>query len=104
MEDMQLNDYLTSEEKKQMEGLMKKAAERRRQSTGHPDGETFGMYLECRFKIEKGPEESVRQKAEDDGELRNLLGQLYDYCKTHGYDNSQEDPPWFNGIDEELPI
>lgn len=101
---MDIQNYLTGEEKRQMESLMKKAAERRRQSTGHPDGETFGMYLECRFKIEKGPEEIVRQKAEDDGELRNLLGQLYDYCKTHGYDNSQEDPPWFNGIDEELPI
>lgn len=101
---MDIENYLTGEEKKQMESLMKKAAERRRQSTGKPDGEVSGMYLECQFKIEKRSEEIVRQKAEDDGELRNLLGQIYDYCKAHGYDGQQEDPPWFNGIDEELPI
>lgn len=101
---MDIENYLTGEEKKQMESLMKKAAERRRQSTGKQDGETFGMYLECQFKIEKGPEEIVQEKAEDDKELRDLLGKLYDYCRAHGYDNSQEDPPWFNGIDEELPL
>lgn len=101
---MDIENYLTGEEKKQMEGLMKKAAERRRQSIGKSDGEAFGMYLECRFKVEKGLEECSGQKAEDDGELRNLLGQIYDYCKAHGYDGQQEDPPWFNGIDEELPI
>lgn len=101
---MELNEYLTGEEKRQMEGLMKKAAERRRRHTGKPDGEAFGMYLECRFKVEKGPEECSGQKAEDDMELRDLLGKLYNYCKGHGYDGQQEEPAWMSGIDEELPL
>jgi len=104
MENMQLNDYLTGEEKKQMEGLMKKAAERRRQNTGKPDEEVSGMYFEYRFKIEKRLEECSEQKAEDDRELRDLLGKLYNYCKRHGYDGQQEEPAWMNEIDEELPL
>lgn len=101
---MDIENYLTGEEKKQMEGLMKKAAERRRQRTGKSDGEAFGMYLEYRFKMEKKPEECAGQKAEDDGELRDLLGKLYNYCKRHGYDGQQEEPAWMNEIDEELPL
>lgn len=104
MEDMQLNDYLTGEEKRQMESLMKKAAERRRKRTGKLDGGVSGMYFEFRMKVGKRPEEIVQQRTEDDGELQNLLGQLYDYCKAHGYDRQQEDPPWMHEIDEELPI
>lgn len=39
---MEFNEYLTGEEKRQMEGLMKKAAERRRQRTGKSDGKHSG--------------------------------------------------------------
>lgn len=101
---MDIENYLTGEEKKQMESLMKKAAERRRQSTGKPDGEASGMYFEFKMGVGKNPKEIVQQRTEDDGELQNLLGQLYDYCKAHGYDRQQEDPPWMHEIDEELPI
>lgn len=101
---MDIENYLTGEEKKQMESLMKKAAERRRQSTGKPDEEVSGMYFEYRFKIEKRLEECSEQKAEDDRELRDLLGKLYNYCKRHGYDGQQEEPAWMNEIDEELPL
>lgn len=101
---MDIQNYLTGEEKRQMESLMKKAAERRRQSTGKPDEEVSGMYFEYRFKIEKRLEECSEQKAEDDRELRDLLGKLYNYCKRHGYDGQQEEPAWMNEIDEELPL
>lgn len=54
--------------------------------------------------MEKKPEECTGQKADDDGELRDLLGKLYNYCKRHGYDGQQEEPAWMNEIDEELPL
>ena len=102
---MDIENYLTAEEKKQMEGLMKRAAERRRQSTGkEEDGEVPRMYFQFQIGIGKKPEEIVQQKTDCDEELRNLLGQLYRYCKAHGYDGQQEDPPWMHEIDEELPF
>ena len=101
---MDIENYLTGEERRQMEELMKKAAERRRERTGNPDGEVSGMYFEFRMGVGKRPEEVVQQTTEDNGELRNLLGQLYDYCRTHGYDNSQEEQPWWEGVDEKLPF
>lgn len=101
---MDIENYLTGEEKRQMESLMEKAAERRRQSRGREgDGEAPGMYFQFRIGIGKKPEENAGQGAEDDGELRLLLRQLYKYCKKHGYDEPQEIQTWLQETDEELP-
>ena len=101
---MDIENYLTGEERRQMEELMRKAAERRRERTGNPDGEVSGMYFEFRMGVGIKPEENVQQKPDCDEELRNLRRQIYNFCKTHGYDKPQEEQPWWEGVDEELPF
>lgn len=102
---MELNDYLTVEEKEQMEGLMKKAAERRKKSKGGAGEEMSFLYVQCQYESRKeADEETDKKRADFDAELRSLMNQVCGFCQRHGYcgicSRYKEDEK----IDEGLPF
>lgn len=104
---MEVNDYLTAEEKQQMEKLMKKAAERRkkgREKTDSADEAVSFLYVQCEYERKQTDEKAAREKAEYEADLRNLADQVcsffqrYGYCSICGRYKEDEE------VDEELPF
>lgn len=100
---MDMVDYLTAEEKQQIEGLMQKAAERRKKSKGETSEEVSFLYFQCRAENGKKADETV-QRADYEDDLENVLEQVCGFCQKYKFCDSRKKCGEYLPEDEELPF
>jgi len=90
--DMNLKDYLTGEERRQMDALLGKAAERRKEKEGC-NGQFIMMACQCGCGQASQSEEERDNFPNDMG---NLFGQICEFCKKHNMcpDYCEEELPF----------
>lgn len=97
-------DFLTPEEREQINSLMAKAAERMRKSREKsPDRESCQfLFLRCQQECRKQMEQKEQAKEELEQDIEILLNQICTFCRKHclpvcGKEDSSEE-------EEELPF
>lgn len=76
-----LNDYLTGEERRQMNKLLAKAEERRKEK-GEEDCKEQFIMMACHCECgQTGPNEEERDDLPND--MENLLDHVCNFCKKH---------------------
>lgn len=79
-------DFLTPEEKEQMQSLMAKAAERMRKSKEETSNESHQLlFLHCQCECRKQMERKEQIKEEFSQDVRTLLDQICTFCRKHGF-------------------
>lgn len=102
---MDLSNYLTREESEQMERLMKKAAERRRQDKGKTDDEMSFLFMYMQYKSREQPDGEVVGRGKDfDADLDYVTEQLCKFCQKYRLCDSRKKCGEYMGEDEELPF
>lgn len=102
---MDLNNYLTREEREQMEGLMKNAAERRRQDKGKPADEVTFLFMQMQYKCREQLDGELIGRGEDfDADLENVTEQLCKFCQKYRLCDSRKKCGEYMAEDEELPF
>lgn len=97
---MDLGEFLTHEEREQLETLMKRAEERKRK-----EEEAFSrqfILLECQCGYLKRMDKGKRKEPDSCEEMQELLRLICDFCRKHGgiCHRDRED----EGGDDELPF
>lgn len=83
---MQEMDFLTPEEKEQMQSLMAKAAERMRKNKEETSNESHQfLFLHCQCECRKQMERKEQIKEEFSRDVRTLLDQICTFCRKHGF-------------------
>lgn len=79
-------DFLTPEEKEQMQSLMAKAAERMRKSKEETPNESHQfLFLHCQCECRRQMEKKEQIKEEFAQDVRTLLDQICTFCRKHGF-------------------
>lgn len=98
---MELNEYLTKDEREQMESLMKKAAERRKKDNGEADEEVSVLYFQYQYGSRKQTDE---KKADYETDLENVMEQVCNFCQKYKLCDSRKKCREYDEDDEELPF
>lgn len=97
-------DFLTPEEKEQMQSLMAKAAERMRKSErNNSDNESHQfLFLHCQCECRKQMERKEQIKEEFAQDVRTLLDQICTFCRKHGFPMCKREAS--GDEEDELPL
>ena len=102
---MELKNYLTLEEREQMEKLVQKAEERSRTNTATDDGSMSFMFWQFRCENKKKPNvEKAKNKVEFETELKSLMEHACRFCQRNGYCEDNIKLRMYDEDDEELPF
>lgn len=102
---MEMSNYLTPEEKDQMEELMKKAAERRKKNVGAGDGSMSFIFWQFQYESKNQADgEDAKKKAGFETELKALMNRACKFCQRHGYCEDNIKCRIYDDDDEELPF
>lgn len=100
---MQEMDFLTPEEKEQMQSLMAKAAERMRKSEEKTPNESHQfLFLHCQCECRRQMERKEQIKEEFAQDVRTLLDQICTFCRKHGFPVCKRESS--GDEDDELPL
>lgn len=82
---MQEMDFLTPDEREQINNLMAKAAERMRKSRKTASNESHQfLFLRCQCECRQQMEKKEQIKNEFAQDVRTLLDQICTFCRRHG--------------------
>lgn len=85
----ELRNYLTPKEFEQLDSLVKKAEERRKNEGKEEEGESGSCFLmlQCQCECIRGmsDEEDLKEEIDLMNDLEKTLQRLCRYCKGHGY-------------------
>lgn len=82
---MQEMDFLTPDEREQINNLMAKAAERMRKSRETASNESHQfLFLRCQCECRQQMERKEQIKDEFTQDVRTLLDQICTFCRRHG--------------------
>ena len=103
---MKMNEYLTPEELKQMEELMKKAVERRGNNSGTDDSSLSFMLWKFKYegKAKQADEEKIKKNADFEKDLKSLMEHACRFCQRNGYCEDRKKLRIYDEDDEELPF
>lgn len=100
---MQEMDFLTPEEKEQMQSLMAKAAERMRKSKEETPNESHQfLFLHCQCECRRQMEKKEQIKEEFAQDVRTLLDQICTFCRKHGFPVCKQESS--GDEEDELPL
>ncbi len=78
-----LNDYLTGEERRQMDALLKKAECRKQEKEGEGKSQQV-MFMECQIGcVQENGKEQTQQRDNFSCDLEHLLGQICEFSKKY---------------------
>lgn len=96
-------DFLTPEEKEQMQSLMAKAAERMRKSKEETSNESHQfLFLHCQCECRRQMERKEQIKEEFAQDVRTLLDQICTFCRKHGFPVCKQESS--GDEEDELPL
>lgn len=99
-----MNGYLTVEEKRQMEEIMQRAAERMKNSRGEKDGAMEFLLLHCQCESKKQMEAENSEAEEYEADVRRLLEQACSFCRRRNYGICNRNKEESEKVDKELPF
>lgn len=103
----ELRNYLTPVELKQLDSLIEKAEERRKQDKEKEEADASGqclLLLKCQCERGKGmtDEESMKMEIDLKEDLEKILQKICQFCKSQGFFGCCRDE--HTSGDEELPF
>lgn len=100
---MQEMDFLTPDEREQINNLMAKAAERMRKSRETASNESHQfLFLRCQCECRQQMEKKEQIKEEFAQDVRTLLDQICSFCRKHGFPMCKREAS--GDEEDELPL
>lgn len=101
-----LKDYMTEEEKRQIDALLDRAEERRRRKQADSNKQRF-LFLKCQCECYEGmmqqnQEEQKKMDAEE--AIQKMLRQICDFCRKHRACYWEGGMEREGEVDEDLPF